>query len=419
MKIAVVGSGISGLTSAWMLAHQHEVTLFEAAPRPGGHTHTVRVNAGPQGSEISVDTGFIVFNRRTYPLFCRLLHKLEVPAQDSDMGFSVQMERNGVEYCGDGFGGLFAQRKNLLRPNHWRMLRDILRFYKESPELLQQDSLLSLGAYLQQNGYSKVFLDEHLVPMAAAVWSADPAMILEFPARTLVQFFQNHGFLDLKNRPQWRTVQGGSKTYVDALLKDFCGELRLGTPVIQVLRQAVGVLLQTLDGQSETFDQVVLATHGDLSLKMLAQPTPREEQVLSAFSFQANDVVLHQDASLMPKGKRSWSAWNYFVPASERPRATVTYWMNKLQNLSSPLPLLVTLNRTQDIDPDLILGQYEYDHPVFDEAAIRAQEQHQEISGTDRIHYCGAYWRYGFHEDGVWSAVRVAKSFGVGEEVFG
>ena len=419
MRVAVVGSGVSGLVASWMLQREHEVTLFEAEARLGGHTHTVTVPAGPGGADIDVDTGFIVFNRRTYPLFCRMLATLGVGARDSDMGFSVQVEANGVEYCGRGMGGLFAQKRNWLRPAHWRMIRDLLRFYREAPALLEGEEDPTLGEYLRRNGYSRVFIDEHLVPMAAAVWSADPAGILAFPARTLVRFFRNHGFLDVKDRPTWLTVPGGSHRYVEALIADFGGTVRTGAPVRQVARDTTGVSLTLDGGEVAQFDQVVIATHGDTALRMLASPTPREQEVLSRFSFQANDVILHTDVSLLPRTEATWSAWNYFVPRDGAERATVTYWMNQLQGLESPKPLLVTLNRRDEIDPATILGEYDYDHPVFDQGAVAAQERHAEISGADRIHYAGAWWRYGFHEDGVWSAVRVAEALGVSEEVLG
>ncbi|MHC4824479.1 MAG: NAD(P)/FAD-dependent oxidoreductase [Planctomycetota bacterium] len=416
MKVAVVGSGISGLMSAWMLQSKHEVHVFEADDRPGGHTHTVQVPAGDAGADVAVDTGFIVFNRRTYPTFCRLLRKLGVEVKDSDMGFSVQVQANGVAYHGRGFWGLFAHKRNLFRPAHWRMLRDLLRFYREAPRLLESEASPTLGEYLKEHGYGQVFLEEHLVPMAAAVWSTDPADILDFPARTLVQFFSNHGFLDVKDRPQWLTVKGGSRTYVEALLAELRGPVHLGTPVLGVRREGGKVWLRTPGSEEQCFDQVVLATHGDTSLRMLEDATPLEEEVLSSFRFQENDVVLHQDVNLMPKRGSIWSAWNYFVPQGGAVRATVTYWMNRLQDIFSLDPLLVTLNRSEEIAEAKILGRYAYDHPIFDAKAVAAQDRHAEISGASGIHYCGAYWRFGFHEDGAWSALRVAKELGVGEE---
>jgi len=416
VKIAVVGSGIAGLTAAWMLQKKHQVTLFEARERLGGHTHTVDVASGPAGEEVAVDTGFIVFNRRTYPLFCKLLDKLGVGARDSDMGFSVQVEANGREYCGRGFGGLFAQRRNLLRPSHWRMLRDLLRFYREAPLLLMQDEDPTLGQYLQANGYSKVFLEEHLVPMAAAVWSSDPADILDFPARTLIRFFANHGFLDVKDRPQWLTIPGGSRTYLDAWEKAFRGELRLGSPVRQVRRSAEGVELEVGE-QTLAFDHVVFASHGDQTLGMLEDADEVEREILGSFRFQPNEVVLHQDTTLLPKKRSTWSAWNYHVPRDGVDVATVTYWMNCLQGIETTEPLLVTLNRTAEIDPGKVLRSFNYLHPIFDAPAIGAQLRHDEIDARNRASFCGAYWRYGFHEDGVWSAVRVSERLGVGKEV--
>ena len=417
MKIAVIGSGISGLASAWMLQSRHEVEVFEEANRPGGHTHTVQVPAGEDGANVNVDTGFIVFNKKTYPLFCQLLAKLNVEAQESDMGFSVQIQANKVAYHGRGFWGLFAKPKYLFRPNHWRLLLDLLRFYREAPLLLKSSSSPTLGEYLKQNRYSQVFLEEHLVPMAAAVWSTDPADILDFPARTLIQFFANHGFLSVRDRPQWLTIKGGSRSYVDALIADLQGPVHLSSPILGVRRDQGMVWLRLANGQERSFDEVVFATHADTSLRLLEDATPLEKEVLTPFRFQNNDVVLHQDATLLPKGKHVWSAWNYFVPQGGAVRATVTYWMNRLQNLLTPNPLLVSLNRNHEIAEDKVLGKFSYDHPVFSADAVLAQERHAEISGLSGVHFCGAYWRYGFHEDGIWSAMRVVQNLGVDEGV--
>lgn len=419
MRIAVVGGGVSGLVAARLLQEQHDVSLFEVEGRAGGHSHTVDVPAGPCGEQVAVDTGFIVFNRHTYPLFCNLLEHLGIRPVDSDMGFSVQMEASGVEYCGRGLGGLFAQRRNLLRRDHWRMLRDLLRFMKQAPRHLDGDGNECLGDWLAKHGYSDAFIDAHLVPMAAAVWSADPSQVLTMPARTLFRFFDNHGFLKVRERPQWLTIPGGSRTYVQALLADFHGEVLLDRGVSSLTRLAHGVRLCCTDGTEREFDQVVLATHGDTALQLLDDPSALESEILGCFRFQPNEVLLHQDASILPRTERVWSAWNYFVPEAPSESATVTYWMNRLQDLETPDPLLVTLNRSADIDPSKVLRRFVYDHPIFDAEAIAAQGRHREISGVDRIHYCGAWWRYGFHEDGVWSAWRVAQSLGASGRILG
>lgn len=417
MKIAVVGSGVAGLTAAWILQETHEVTLFEARERLGGHTHTVDVPVGEGGKDLAVDTGFIVFNRKTYPLFCRWLEELGVGARDSDMGFSVRVEGNGREYCGRGLDGLFAQRRNLLRPSHWRMLRDLLRFYREAPALLDQPDDPTLGEYLRAHRYSDVFRDEHLIPMAAAVWSADIRAILDFPARTLIRFFLNHGFLEVKDRPQWLTVPGGSRSYLDAWQARFRGRVRLGEAVGSVRRSGGQVLLEAGDAR-HSFDHVVLACHGDAALAMLADPDPMETDILGSFRFQPNAVALHQDEQLLPRKRSTWSAWNYHVPRQGHGLATVTYWMNRLQGIRSPEPILVSLNRSEEIDPAKLLRTFTYRHPVFDAGAIDAQARHAEIDGKRGVSFCGAYWRYGFHEDGVWSAVRAAAHLGVESEVF-
>ena len=419
MKIAVVGCGVSGLVAARLLQEKHEVSLFEIEGRAGGHSHTVDVDAGPDGASVSVDTGFIVFNRHTYPLFCNLLEHLGIRPKDSDMGFSVQMEGSGVEYCGRGLGGLFAQRRNLLRRDHWRMLRDLMRFMKQAPRCLDGDGSETLATWLTEHGYSRAFVDTHLVPMAAAVWSADPSEVLTMPARTLFRFFDNHGFLKIRERPQWLTIPGGSRTYVQALLADFDGESLLEQGVSTITRLAHGVRLRCTDGMERDFDEVVIASHGDTALQLLEDPTGAESEILGCFRFQPNEVLLHQDASILPNTKRVWSAWNYFVPERPSERATVTYWMNRLQGLETPDPLLVTLNRSADIDAAKVLRRFVYDHPVFDAEAIAAQGRHAEISGVDRIHYCGAWWRYGFHEDGVWSAWRVARTLGASGRILG
>lgn len=411
MKVAVVGTGIAGLVAAHRLQREHELTVYEAGDRIGGHTNTVDVET-PEGT-LAIDTGFIVFNQETYPHFCALLAELGVAWQESEMSFSVRCEKSGLEYNGTSLDGLLAQRKNLLRPSFWRLLRDIARFYREAPALLTApDEGLTLGEFLARGRYSREFVDQHLVPMGAAIWSARPETLRDFPARFLVQFFHNHGFLQVEGRPRWLVVRGGSARYVQALAAPFRDRIRLRTPVVRVERVAAGVRVTTAAGEAATYDRVVLAAHADQSLRMLADATPSERATLGAFDWQRNEAVLHTDASMMPRTRRAWASWNYHVthPASELP--TVTYWMNELQGFDKDshgvLPqYLVTLNRTADIDPARVLRKFVYHHPIYSAEAVRAQGRHAEIDGARGIHFCGAYWGYGFHEDGVKSALDV------------
>ncbi|MFT7669812.1 MAG: putative NAD/FAD-binding protein [Planctomycetota bacterium] len=404
MKVCVIGAGISGLVAARNLNSKHDLTVFEASEWIGGHTNTVDVET-EAGTE-AVDTGFIVFNEATYPHFCALLKELDVPWQESEMSFSMRCDASGLEYNGTNLNGLFAQRLNLLKPSYWRMLRDIARFYREAPEVLERpDDGTTLGDYLKRGGYSRLFIEKHLMPMGAAVWSATAETMREFPLRFLVQFFHNHGFLRVEGRPQWLVVKGGSREYVNRLVEPFRERIHLRTPATEVIRTKGGVRVRTARGHDELFDRVVLATHADTSLRLLADATPLEREVLSPFKFQRNEVVLHTDAQLMPRRRRAWASWNYHVtdPLSDLP--TVTYWMNRLQGLKCDEQYFVTLNRALDIDPSRVLRTFSYSHPVFSEPTIQAQARHAEIDGVDRVHFCGAYWRNGFHEDGVQSAL--------------
>ncbi|MEO8603947.1 MAG: FAD-dependent oxidoreductase [bacterium] len=413
MHIAIVGSGISGLLSAALLARAHEVTLFEADDRLGGHTHTHRVERF--GRVYNIDTGFIVYNERTYPNFIRLLDQLGVATQPTEMSFSVRDERNGLEYNGTDLNRLFAQRRNLLRPSFLRMVRDILRFYREAPELLDgEDDSLTLGQYLARGGYSRAFIEQHLVPMGSAVWSADPCRMLDVPARYLVQFFANHGFLTVDNRPRWRVVRGGSQAYIAPLVRGFRDRIRLRAPVRQILRRGDGVRVSAWGGEAERFDAVVIATHSGQALAMLGDARPLEREVLGAMPYQRNEAVLHTDARLLPRCRRAWAAWNYHVLDDAPAAATVTYNMNILQSLESPEPFCLTLNRSDAIDPAAVIARMTYDHPVYTRASVAAQRRWSEINGVDRTYFCGAYWGYGFHEDGVRSALAVAQCFGLG-----
>jgi len=408
MRIAIIGSGISGMVAAHHLWRDHEITVFEARDYLGGHTNTVEVRQA--GRTYAVDTGFIVFNDRTYPEFERLLKELGVAWQPTEMSFSVKCDRTGLEYNGSSLNRLFAQRRNLFRPSFLRMLRDVFRFNREAPALLDGDEgRETLGEYVAAHGYSSEFVDHYLVPMGAAIWSTDPQRFREFPARTFVRFFQNHGLLTVNDRPQWRVVQGGSARYVERLTGGFRDRIRLRCPVVAVQRRSDHVAVQPRCGPVERFDEVVFATHSDQALRMLADPTPTEREVLGALRYQRNEVVLHTDARLLPR-RRAWASWNYHVPRDPQEGVAVTYHMNILQSLRSPEPFLLTLNRSDRIDPGRVLRRLVYDHPLYDLAAIAAQERWSEISGVQRTHFCGAYWGYGFHEDGVKSGLRVCES---------
>jgi predicted NAD/FAD-binding protein len=410
MRIAIVGAGISGLAVAHLLAPKHEVTLFEAAGYAGGHTNTIRVDTSDETHH--VDTGFIVFNDRNYPNFERLLGRLNVAWQPSTMSFSVS-DGQDFEYNGSSPNGLFASRGHLVTPAFHRMLADLARFNRAARELLRGEGHgPSLGHWLEELRFSRMFIDRLIVPQASAVWSSDPQQMWTFPARFLAEFFDNHGMLSLRNRPRWRTIRGGSARYVDALLRQFDGRLRLNTPVVEVTRAADHVLVRPRGGDPERYEEVVLATHSDQALGLLADATDREHEVLGSIPYQRNQAVLHTDVRMLPRRRRAWASWNYHLLAPPGPRSTVTYHMNRLQSLRSRHQFCVTLNRTGDIDPEQIIRTIDYDHPVYTSAGVRAQERFAQISGHGHVHFCGAYWGWGFHEDGVLSAVRVAERFG-------
>ena len=412
MRIAVVGTGIAGLVSAALAARAHEVTVFEAGDYVGGHTHTHRVERF--GRVYAVDSGFIVFNERTYPNFIRLLAGLGVASHPTTMSFSVRDERDGLEYNGTDLNRLFAQRRNLLRPSFLRMVAEIVRFYREAPRLLSAGDDLTLGAYLADAGYSRRFVEQHILPMGAAVWSADPTTLREFPARAFVRFFANHGFLELRDRPRWRVVSGGSQRYIEPLTRGFCDQIRLSCPVRRIERRADGVLVTSAAADRERFDAVIVAAHSDQALAMLADPSAAERAILGAIPYQRNEAVLHHDQRLLPRRRRAWAAWNYHVVDGPTVGAAVTYNMNLLQGLESPEPFCVTLNRGDAIDPRRVIARMTYHHPVYTRASIAAQHRWAEISGVNRTYYCGAYWGYGFHEDGVNSGLAVAGQLGIG-----
>ena len=410
MRIAVIGSGIAGLASTWLLSKQHEVTLYEAADRLGGHTHTHDIEL--QGRRLAVDTGFIVHNPQHYPLLTGLFDELGVASQPTTMSFSVRNEASGLEYNATDFDSLFCQRRNLLSPRFWNMLRDLTRFYREAPALLEVPGEgPTLGEYLDANGYGAMFRDEHLVPMASALWSSPSSRILAFPAKYLVQFMANHQMLQVTDRPQWRVVRGGSSRYIDAMRARWRVRERLSTPVRMLLRSGAGATVMTDDG-AEHFDQVIVACHSDQALQLLGDASEAERAVLGAIAYQDNDTVLHTDARLLPRHPKAWAAWNALVPREAGDVCTVSYCMNLLQGLDAPEPLIVTLNRTDQIDPARILRRMRYQHPVYSHASVAAQARRAEIQGQRHTWFAGAYWGWGFHEDGMRSAVEVANALG-------
>jgi predicted NAD/FAD-binding protein len=408
LKIAIVGAGVSGLVSAYMLHPHHDVTVFESASRPGGHANTVNVLRA--GRTLPVDTGFIVYNERNYPLFSRLLGKLGVITRPSDMSFSVMDESAGLQWRTTSPATIFAQPGNVARPAFLQMLIDIGRFNREARRLLQQpeDLDFTLADLLAEGRWSRSFVDWYLTPMGAAIWSADPESFADFPATAFAQFFDNHGLLGLGRQPEWRTIVGGSATYVDAIVGPLGSRLRLAATVSKIVRHDDGVEILDLTGEIETFDHVVVATHSDQALRVLSDPTPSERDVLGSIGYRPNAATLHTDSRLLPSAPRARASWNWHAgQAGAGP--TLTYDLSRLQGLDTEDPICLTLNRPEAVDPELVLEEIVYWHPVFDTAAMRAQRRHAEISGGDRTSYCGAYWGYGFHEDGVRSAVRACR----------
>jgi uncharacterized protein len=410
MRIAVIGSGISGMVAAYHLCRKHDITVFESGAYAGGHTHTVDVESC--GRHFAIDTGFIVYNDWTYPNFIALLEELAVPWQPSKMSFSVRCESSGLEYNGTSLNSLFAQRSNIARPSFLRMVADILRFNRRAPALLLPGSPnVSLAEYLKREGYSRFFIERYIIPMGAAIWSSRPVDMLEFPARFFVEFFSNHGFLSVDDRPTWRVIRGGSREYIKRLTAPYAARIRLNTPVASLLRRPNRVLLRLRDGTVETYDRVFLACHSDQALKLLSDPSHAERQILGAIPYQENEALLHTDARLMPRRPLAWAAWNYHLPMERLARVSVTYNMNILQSLNATEQFLLTLNRGEAVDPAKVIGRYVYHHPVYTAAAVAAQKRHHEINGVRGTYYCGAYWSYGFHEDGVKSALTALKEF--------
>ena len=409
MKIAVIGTGIAGNVVAYRLAPVHDITVYEAAPYVGGHTNTIDVVDGDDA--VAVDTGFIVFNDRTYPNFICLLDELGQGSKTSEMSFSVQANGGRLEYNGRSLNALFAQRSNLLRPRFYRMIRDILRFNEEAlygPEEIGATD--TLGDYLLSNRYGADFVEHYLVPMAAAIWSAEPANVLQMPVKFLIRFFENHGLLSLRDRPTWRVIEGGSREYVDKLTAGHRDRIRLSSPVRSVRRVGERVEVATATDGYESFDCVFVACHSDQALAALEQPTAAEADVLGAIRYQRNEAILHTDVSLMPRRRRAWAAWNYHLPDDGNRRACVTYNMNILQGLSTRKQYCVTLNSERKIDPEKIIERIDYEHPIYSAEALAAQQRQAELNG-ERTFYCGAYWRNGFHEDGVVSALHALQHF--------
>lgn len=419
MKIAIIGAGISGLTAAYVLNRDHDVTLYEANDRLGGHTATKDIHF--KGQDYAIDTGFIVFNDWTYPNFKALLKQLGVEYQPTEMGFSVSCELSGLEYSGNSLNTLFAQRRNIFKTSHWQMIRDILRFNKEA--LVDVDSgghylNMTLDDYLKHKHYSGAFVDKYLIPMGAAIWSASTSVMKEFPLQFFVRFFRNHGLLSVNDRPQWHTIKGGSRSYIAPLIQHFEDKIKLASPVLSVNRSERHITVETAQ-DSQNYDHVVIASHSDQALAMLKDASADETHLLSKIPYQKNEVVLHTDTSILPSKRSTWSSWNYRIVDNGGENAlnselppVLTYDMNILQSIKSEDTFCVTLNRTRSISPEKILGTYHYDHPVFSVEGIKAQQQWSTINGVNRTWFCGAYWANGFHEDGVVSALKVAEKFG-------
>ncbi len=411
--IAVVGSGIAGLSAAWLLSKRHRVTLIESDTRPGGHSNTVDCEV--DGSEVAVDTGFIVYNPPAYPNLTALFERLEVPTAASNMSFSVSMGDGAYEYAGSSPVQLIGQAGNLLNWGHWRLIRDIPRFFRSTMEklpTLPED--VTIAEFLQQEGYCSYFMDRHLLPMAGAIWSAAPGDMRHYPARAFLKFFDNHGLLKVRNRPLWRTVRGGAREYVARVMRDGLFETRLRTPIAAIRRTPGGVTLRAVNGDEQRYDDVVLATHADQSLAMLTDASAEERRLLSRFRYSQNRAILHRDEQLMPRRRRLWSSWNYLseLPPHQSGSSAVTYWMNRLQPLPVTAPLFVSLNPLREPDIAKVLAEFDYTHPIFDPGAMSAQKELWKIQGTRNTWFCGAYFGAGFHEDGIQSGLAVAEQVG-------
>jgi predicted NAD/FAD-binding protein len=411
MKIAVIGSGIAGNVAAYHLNQQHhDVTVFEANGYIGGHTHTHDIEYA--GKHFPVDTGFIVYNEKTYPHFISLLDELKVHTQPTEMSFSVKSELDGLEYNGNNLNTLFAQRSNLLRPSFYRMIRDILRFNREAPLHMEQGLCeMGLGDYLRQHRYSDAFMHHYIIPMGAAIWSTDPLQMEQFPARFFIRFFENHGLLSVSNRPRWFVIAGGSKQYVKPLVASFKHKIRLNSPIERVRRFPGYVEVKPLRQAAQRFDAIFIASHSDQALNMLDDASKAEKEVLGAIRYQQNEAILHTDHTILPKRRLAWAAWNYHLLDRNQGQPALTYNMNILQGHRAPVPFCVTLNHGDAINKAKIINRFEYDHPVYTAESVQAQQRQAEINGVNRTFFCGAYWRNGFHEDGVVSALQALQHF--------
>jgi predicted NAD/FAD-binding protein len=412
MRIAIIGTGIAGMVAAYLLAPEHDLVIFEANDYIGGHTNTLDVTV--KGRTYPVDTGFIVFNEATYPNFVSLLARLGVTWQPTNMSFSVQNGATGLEFGFRTLRSLFAQPENLYRPSFLRLLGDIWRFRRESSELARDENYqISLGEYLAAKGYSQAFAHQFLLPLGSALWSANQLDLQSFPARFFADFFQRHRFLNLVDKIKWQVIQGGSRSYIEPLTRSYRHRVRLNSPVAWIRRHPDGVEVKPIRGEAERFPRVVIATHSDQALGLLKDPSEAEREILGAFPYQPNSTVLHTDDSLLPRRRAAWASWNYYLPPHPQERATLTYHMNRLQSLSAPVEFCVTLNRDRDINQTKMIKKINYHHPVYRLEAPVAQKRWREINGVNRTYFCGAYWGYGFHEDGVVSALEVCRQFWV------
>jgi len=416
MRVAIIGSGIAGLSSAWLLNEVHDITVYETDDRPGGHSHTVAMPT--EKGDIPVDTGFIVYNERNYPNLTALFQHFDVPTKASSMSFGVSMDGGRFEYSGsESYGTLFAQKSNLLRPTFHKMLADIIRFNARAERFLEDDDPsdpLTIGEFLDRGRYGSAFCDRYLLPMSAAIWSASLEGMRSFPARSFLRFFKNHGLLSLDDRPAWRTVSGGSTVYVEKLTASFQDRLRLGNGARRLWRMDDSVMVEDGFGQTESFDAVMLACHADQALALIESPTQAESEVLGAFDYQSNEVFLHSDLKLMPKRRAVWSSWNYLASStrSNPSKISVTYWLNHLQGLDCDRPALVSLNPFEEPNQEHVVATMRYDHPMFDQKALHAQHRLPEIQGRHRLWFAGAHWGFGFHEDGLLSGLQVAAALG-------